>query len=245
MMNHFFKKVVLKVKIEFGYVQKKFDKQILKNEKINKMYIKKFLPSNPVIIDAGANNGSDSIEMTRLYTNKAKIYAFEPLPAIFEELQHNIRRYKNIKAFRLALSNKNGEQELYVSSGASIGSSSLLKPGTHLQDHPDVLFNEKIKVTTITLDEWAEQNGIKSVDFLWMDLQGFELEVLKESKIIFRTVKVVHMEVSTKNTYEGVTLYPETKLWMENNGFYVDQEAIPKGWDMGNVLFIRKNQGHL
>lgn len=49
------------------------------------------------------------------------------------------------------------------------------------------------------------------------------------------------MEVSTKNTYDGVTLYPETKLWMENNGFYLDKEAIPEGWDMGNVLFVRKN----
>jgi FkbM family methyltransferase len=235
------KKIVLKIKIEIGYIQKRFDKQILKDEKINKMYIKKYLSDNPVIIDAGANNGSDSIEMTRLYSSKAKIYAFEPLPEVFKQLKRNIRRYKNIKAFSLALSNENGEQELHVSSGASIGSSSLLKPKTHLQDHPDVLFVEKIKVKTVTLDEWAKQNDINYVDFLWLDLQGFELEVLKESTLIFPTVKVVHMEVSTKNTYEGVTLYPETKLWMEKNGFYVDKEAIPKGWDMGNVLFIRKN----
>lgn len=235
------KKIILKIKIEIGYIYKRFDKQVLRYEKINKMYIKKYLPDNPVIIDAGANNGSDSIEMTRLYSRRAKIYAFEPLPAVYQQLERNIRRYKNIKPFSLALGNLNGEQELHVSSGASVGSSSLLKPGTHLEDHPDVLFVETIKVKTVTLDEWAKQNDIKSVDLLWFDLQGFELEVLKESKIIFPTVKVVHMEVSTKNTYEGVTLYPETKLWMENNGFYVDKEAIPKGWDMGNVLFIRKN----
>lgn len=240
-MNNLLKKIVLKIKIEIGYTQKRFDKQILQNEKINKMYIKRYLPINPVIIDAGANDGSDSIEMARLYSRKAKIYAFEPLPVVFKQLQRNIRRYKNIKAFSVALSNENGEQELHVSSGASIGSSSLLKPETHLQDHPDVLFVEKIKVKTVTLDEWAKRNDIKSVDFLWFDLQGFELEVLKKSTVIFPTVKVIHMEVSTKNTYDGVTLYPETKLWMENNGFYLDTEAIPKGWDMGNVLFIRKN----
>ncbi len=229
------------MKIEVEFLQRKLSKKIVKNEKINKVYIKKYLSDNPIIIDAGANNGSDSIEMARLYGRQAKIYAFEPLPVVFQQLQHNIRRYKNIKAFSFALSNRNGEQELHVSSGSSIGSSSLLKPATHLRDHPEVLFNEKIKVKTITLDHWAKQNGIDKVDFLWFDLQGFELAVLKESKTIFSTVKVVHMEVSTKNTYEGVALYPETKLWMENNGFYVDKEAIPKGWDMGNVLFIRKN----
>lgn len=234
-------KIILKIRIEVRFLQTRFSKKVVENEKINKVYIKRYLPNNPVIIDAGANNGGDSIEMARLYRSRAKIHAFEPLPAAFQELQRNIRRYKNIKAYRLALSNKNGEQELYVSSGASTGSSSLLKPDTHLQDHPDVLFQETIKVKSVTLDEWAKQNDINSVDFLWFDLQGFELEILKESKIIFPTVKAVHMEVSTKNTYEGVTLYPETKLWMEKNGFYLDIEAIPEGWDMGNVLFIRKN----
>ncbi len=239
-MKTLIEKIKLKAKIEIGYVQKRFDKRIFENEKINKMYIKKYLPDNPVIVDAGANNGSDSIEMARLY-RKVKIYAFEPLPSVFEQLERNIRKYKNINAFRLALSNKNGEQDLHVSSGASNGSSSLLKPETHLVDHPDVLFREKIRVQTVTLDEWAQQNDINAVDFLWFDLQGYEMEVLKASTVILPTVKVVHMEVSTKNTYDGVTLYPEAKLWMENNGFYVDQEAIPKGWDMGNVLFVRKS----
>lgn len=172
-MNRLINKIVLKIKIEIGFIQKRFDKQIVRNEKISKRYIKKYLPDNPVIIDAGANNGSDSIEMTRMYSKKAKVYAFEPLPLAFKELQRNIRRYKNIKAFQVALSNKNGEQELHVSSGASNGSSSLLKPETHLQDHPDVLFIEKIKVKTVTLDEWAIQNNINCVDFLWFDLQGF------------------------------------------------------------------------
>src|SRR5690242_14156265 len=128
------KKIILKIRIEVRFLRMKFSKKIIENEKINKVYIKRYLPNNPVIIDAGANNGGDSIEMARLYSSRAKIYAFEPLPAAFKELKRNTRRYKNIKAYRLALSNQNGEQELYVSSGASTGSSSLLRPDTHLQD---------------------------------------------------------------------------------------------------------------
>lgn len=241
MTNNFFKKVFLKIRIESKFLQKRFSGKIVENENINKNYIKKFLPKRPVIIDAGAHIGADSIEMSRLYKN-SKIHAFEPVPSVFKNLEHNIRKCKNVIAYNVALSNKNGEQELYISSGASDASSSLLKPQTHLDDHPDVFFNEKVVVKTITLDLWAKQNNIKSVDFLWLDLQGFELAVLKASKIIFPTVHIVHMEINTKPTYEGISLYPETKLWMEGNGFYVDKEAIPKGWDMGNVLFIRKNK---
>lgn len=234
------KKILLKAKIEFGYTRKRYSKIIIQNEKISKMYIKKFLPDYPIIVDAGAHIGADSVELLRLLKNP-KIYAIEPVPSIYKTLQHNTRKYKNIKLYNLALSNWNGEQELHISRGTSDAASSLLKPQTLLRDHPDIIFDEKVNVKTFTLDEWAKQNHIEKVDFLWFDLQGFELEVLKASKIIFPTVKVVHMEVSTRSTYEGVPLYAEVRQWMEQNGFYVDKEAIPKGWDMGNVLFIRKS----
>ena len=92
-----------------------------------------------------------------------------------------------------------------------------------------------------TLDDWAKINNVDKVDFLWLDMQGFELEVLKTSKIIFPTVKIVHMEISTKATYLNVPLYSEVKLWMESKGFRVEKEAIPKGWDQGNVLFVKSN----
>jgi FkbM family methyltransferase len=231
-------KVILKLKIEFNFIKKKFSKKIVDNEIINKMYIKKFLPACPVIIDAGAHIGADSVEMYRLYKN-AQIHAFEPVPAIFTSLKHNVRKYKNIHTWQIALSNMTGRQELNISSGASDASSSLLKPNLHLIDHPDVLFSEVILVEATTLDDWAKKNNIDKVDFLWLDMQGFELNVLKTSKIIFPTVKVVHMEINTKATYLKAPLYSEVKLWMEGKGFRVDKEAIPKGWGQGNVLFIK------
>jgi hypothetical protein len=72
-------------------------------------------------------------------------------------------------------------------------------------------------------------------------MQGYEIEVLQASKKILPTVKAIHMEVSTRRTYEGVPIYSEVKAWMEAHGFTIQVEAIPEGWDMGNVLFVRKN----
>ncbi|MBK6479822.1 MAG: FkbM family methyltransferase [Saprospiraceae bacterium] len=77
-------------------------------------------------------------------------------------------------------------------------SSSLLEPKDHLIDHPDTSFKDKIQVQTITLDDWAFQNNISKVDLLWLDMQGFELNMLKASNKILATVKVIHTEVSTK-----------------------------------------------
>ena len=238
-MISFLRKVFLKLKIEVCFIQKRFDRVIVRSETINKNYIRKFLPDNPVIIDAGAHVGGDSIEMCRLYKGSI-IHAFEPIPGIYKSLKYNTRKYKRIFCHTVALSNKNGQQEMHISSGASDGSSSLLKPKVHLEDHPDVFFNESIIVSTKTLDTWAAEQGIKRIDLLWLDMQGFELEVLKASQTILPTVTAVHIEVSTRVTYEGVPLYDEVKEWMQLKGFEVAIEAIPSGWDMGNVLFVRK-----
>ncbi|HTH30741.1 MAG TPA: FkbM family methyltransferase, partial [Lacibacter sp.] len=125
-------------------------------------------------------------------------------------------------------------------SGGSDGSSSFLQPKDHLADHPDVFFNKDITVQTLTLDDWAAKQGIEQIHLLWLDMQGFELEVLKASSVILPKVNAIHMEVSTRSTYEGVPLYSEVRSWMEAQGFRVEVEAIPQGWDMGNVLFVRK-----
>lgn len=239
MIKTFINKVVLKLKIEWSFLKKRFDKTVVRSESINKNYIRQFLPSGPVIIDAGAHVGGDSIEMCRLYAGST-VHSFEPVPDIFKLLKHNTRKFSRIHCHTVALSNKNGEQVMHVSSGASDGSSSFLQPKEHLTDHPDVFFNKDITVQTITLDNWAAQQQLDHIDLLWLDMQGFELEVLKASSVILPTVKAIHMEVSTRATYESVPLYNEVRSWMEANGFRVEAEAIPQGWDMGNVLFVRK-----
>ncbi|MBC7850512.1 MAG: FkbM family methyltransferase [Chitinophagaceae bacterium] len=207
-------------------------------EIIPKNKLRKFMPTNAVIIDAGAHIGADSVELARMFPS-AKIHCFEPVPAIYSFLTHNTRKCDNIKCYDIALSSETGTTNMYVSAGGSDASSSLQKPADHLADHSDVTFEKEIVVTTKTLDDWATDNNISKVDFLWLDMQGHELEVLKSSTKILPTVKAIHSEVSLKKTYENAPLYKDYKAWLESKGFRVEIEAIPAGADMGNVLFVR------
>lgn len=207
------------------------------NEQISKSFLKQFLPKNPVIIDCGAYDGSDSVELLTILGGV--VHSFEAVPLIFERLKEKTKDYENIKVYNLALSNDNTLRDLYVSQGHSDASSSLLKPRDHIEDHPTTFFAEVIKVETITLDNWSKINGVERIDLLWLDMQGFELEMLKSSTKILSNVRVIHTEVSVKETYEGVAKYGELRTWLENAGFHVEIEAIPKGYDMGNVVFVR------
>lgn len=207
------------------------------NVHINKRYIHKFLPPAPQIIDCGAHTGIDSVLLAKY--KGSQVYCFEPVPKLYNELEQRTKGFKNIRTFPIALADYTGKATMYVSEGLSDGSSSLLPPKEHLFDHPDVHFDKQIVVDCVTLDEWANKNNIEKIDLLWLDMQGYELPMLKASKSILSTVSAIHTEVSIKETYENVSQYPQLKEFLLSIGFKVEVEAIPKGYDMGNVLFRR------
>ena len=196
-----------------------------------------FLPARPVIIDAGAHVGDDTVEMSRLW-RKASIHAFEPVPHVYERLVENTRRLPGVRCYPLALSDACGTAAMNVSGGTFDGSSSLLPPALHLTEHPTVTFGGQTEARTMTLDAWAEEYGVPRVDFLWLDMQGNELRTLKASPRILGGVSAVHMEVFLIELYQGAPLYEEERTWMESVGFRVVAEHLP--WrDAGNVLFAR------
>jgi FkbM family methyltransferase len=199
---------------------------------------------NPVILDAGAADGADTIRFAKIFPS-ASIYAFEPVSMNYEILKQQVSKYRNVKTFKMALADYNGESEMNISENATqsdsvASSSSLLEPQEHLKIHPHITFNKKEVVSTITLDSWAKKEGIDHIDVLWLDMQGMEYKVLKSSVEIIKTVQVIYTEVSLMEMYKDSILYKDYKKWLKSIGFEVVKEELL--WeDMGNILCIRKD----
>ena len=202
-----------------------------------KQHVSGYLSAAPVIIEAGAHKGWDTMEMAKVWP-QGSIYAFEPVPELFRHLQKNTRRFPNVRCFPLALGERSGKSEMYVSGGASDGSSSLLKPKHHLTEEPGTVFERMVPVPVVTIDEWAEQHGVIHCDFLWLDMQGMELAALKAAPRLFATVKALYIEVSLTELYAGCPLYPEVRSFLEAGGFKVTQEQFGSA-SWGTVLFVR------
>ena len=200
-------------------------------------YFRQFLSDGPVIVEAGSHNGIDTANLARCWP-RGRIFGFEPVPILRAQVERQIQGLKNATCFPFALGQQPGQAELYVSSGQSDGSSSLLRPTGHLQEHPDVSFDETIVVPVVTLDDWARSEALEAIDFLWLDLQGGELAALKGAPRLLPTVRVVYSEVLLKPMYDGAPLYPEFRSWMEAAGFRVAREEISSA-DAGNVVFVR------
>lgn len=209
---------------------------------ITKQYIKRFLPVNPVIVEAGAYNGDDTIDMKRLWPT-ATIHAFEPIPHLFAKIQARTSSLSNVYCYPYALSDSTGEQLIYANinpNGGHDSSSSLLQPHEHLTIFPGVKFTDTFNVPTITLDQWAINNNILHVDFLWLDMQGYEPKMLMASPNILKTVKVIYSEVNLSELYKGCILYPEFKAWLEQQGFKMVKESIQNAYKYGDALFVRE-----
>lgn len=206
---------------------------------IHKEELKQYLPDKPVIVEAGVCDGVDTEDFAAHFPG-ASIHGFECLPHYFEVAKQRMSKYHNVTLYPFALSDVSGEANFYVSklNGDFYGSGSLLAPKLHREVHPDISFDQQIKVISISLDDWKRRYNIARVDFLWLDLQGAELKALRGCENVLKDVKAIFTEVSLIETYEGVPLYEEVKTFLTFRGFRIVKEYLPYR-DMGNVLFAK------
>ncbi|MCY2974576.1 MAG: FkbM family methyltransferase [Planctomycetota bacterium] len=198
----------------------------------------RYLPKNPVIIDAGAHDGNDSMLMARIWP-QGTIHAFEPVPATFAKLYRATQHYTNIRTYHLALGNLTGKATMHVSSGNDADSSSLFSPTGSLASHPVLRFESSVEVDVMTLDDWSEKFNVRHVDFLWLDMQGGELSAMQSGRKLLTCVRAVICEVAYIREYDGAPLHNEIKSWMNQAGFYVKREW-KNGPESGDVFFVRR-----
>ena len=203
--------------------------------------IARYLPPNPVIVEAGAHDGTNTVEMAEFWTG-ATVHAFEPLPAAADVVDGKIRRFgSRVHCHRLGLGPRNGSIEMHVSGDGSSGasqSSSMLEPTTtQLKEFPDIPFGLHQTVQMRTIDSWADAHGVDRVDFLWLDMQGYELEALSGATRMLPGVSAIHMEVCNVELYHRAPLYTDVKRRLAAWRFRPVVEAIFRV--SGNVLFAR------
>jgi len=208
-------------------------------------YIKPLIPNNPIIVEAGAFDGTETRRMANLWP-QATIHVFEPVPEIFERLVCNTSNLPHVQHYRYALSDSDGTAEFNCAQKPGKAENpcqagSLLKPHERTAWSP-IMYNRTITVPTITLDTWAAQNNIPAIDLLWLDVQGHALSVLKAAPTVLKTLKVLHVEVEFVQAYEGQATVDEVIAWLQEQGFVAIARnyATTTDWFFGDIIFVSK-----
>ena len=177
-------------------------------------FVKLFLPKNPVILEAGGHYGEDTVIFARRWPSST-IYTFEPCPAYYSKLKATVKGFAQIHSFPFGLYSKTGSYTFHVSNKWD-GASSLLEDN----NLPTVVYEDsQITVHCKNLDEWAEESHVDHIDYMWLDMEGTELHMLRSSPKILQTVRVISCELNHCEFRKGMCPFEEMKAFLEEQGF--------------------------
>ena len=163
-----------------------------------------------VIFDIGANIGSTALYFAQL-NPAAKVFAFEPDAATFKSAQKNIllnSTITNISLQNLALGAVSGNQKLYEVDSHNPGMNRILADA----DYPFKIINVE------SLDSFINKHGIAIIDFIKIDVEGYEYEVLKGAitaltkyhPIILMELDDTYLKENNRSAKEVVALLTES-----------------------------------
>lgn len=169
------------------------------------------------VIDIGANKGQFALAARKCFPN-AKIYSFEPLSHPAEIFKKVFVDDCNIKLFPFAISDETGEAEIHISHRED--SSSLLPIGEKQNEMFPGTYEVGVeKITMKKLSDALSIDELISPVLIKIDVQGFELSVLKGSIELFSRIKYIYSECSYIELYKGQALFPEISEFLAKYGF--------------------------
>ena len=141
-----------------------------------------------------------------------------------------------MKLFNFALVSENKIVELNKSSTIDGASSSILQPGLHKTLHEEIMFLDKEKVELKRFDSL----DIEGVNFLTIDVQGFELEVINGFGEMISQLDFIYTEINRDYVYKENVLIEDLDYKLEKEGFI----RLKTFWDgylpYGDAFYIKK-----
>lgn len=199
----------------------------------NQYKLGKLIKPNYTVIDIGGQAGFFSTMASKIVGNNGKVYVFEPSKSNFNELIKNVKlnNLKNIVAHNLAVSKSEGKLKFFISE-ENVGAHSLLNDANKR-------FTE---VKSTSLKKIFCENNLKKVNFLKMDCEGSEYEILLESPI--STLKKIDTIILEQHITHYTKKYDKDSIIcrLKSAGFHIQILKQIYYEKEGNFLIILARQ---
>lgn len=142
-------------------------------------FVRNFIKPHMAALDIGANYGLYSNAIARKLGPKGRLWCFEPTPNTAEALRATIKRNKyrgRVKVLELGLSDHVGTATFYMSPNAELNS---LEPA-------EGAYTRQQSIQLTTLDEFLKQQTLPDIDFVKLDAEGEELNILSGAQAFFK-----------------------------------------------------------
>ena len=182
------------------------------------------------VIEVGANYGTDTL---KFLDEGYRVYAFEPTPNLVSHLKQLFSHRTNFNIIPLAVDIEHKITNFYVAGQGDWGCSSLYEFTDNIhelwQGRPDFNTTHVIQVETMRLDTFIRLMSIDDIDYLWVDAQGNDFNVLKSLGDDIVKVKAGKCEGSyTVDLYKNTDNHVDNiSKWLEELGFVC--RIVPDG----------------
>jgi FkbM family methyltransferase len=172
-----------------------------------------------VVIDVGCREG-EAVSWTA-FEPQVRLIGFDPDPDECERLSASYDGPEQRSFVPLALGERSGDATLHMTHSPQ--SSSLYVPATvTIERHPQLAAHREIdrrRITVTALDSWLDATGTPLPDFLKLDVQGAELDVLRGAEQALQNVRALQVEVEFQALYRDQPLFADIDAHLCERGF--------------------------
>jgi FkbM family methyltransferase len=146
--------------------------------------LERFLAPGSVFLDVGANEGFFSVQASRRVGPHGRVVAVEPQQRLAPVIQRNLELNgcTNVAVFSCAISDREGEAELHLAPDTNTGSTALYQSTRYRLP--------RVTVPVTTLEDFVDRAGLARIDFVKMDIEGFEYEAILGSPRLFESGRI-------------------------------------------------------
>ena len=148
---------------------------------------KRALPRPAVVFDIGANIGEYTLAVLRNIP-EVEVYSFEPNPNTFISLKNSLEGYSSVHLFEFGLGSHN-----YT---GYISESAVNDPSSSIENHEG---SDTAAVQVRHLMGVVTELKISRIDFIKIDAEGMDYEILLNAKPLIPTIQVIQFEISPKS----------------------------------------------
>jgi FkbM family methyltransferase len=183
-----------------------------------------------IYIEAGANDGVNGSRGIQFKDNSEYMgILIEPHPVIFNYCL-NSRKNDNTLLYNVALVSRNHKEPTI-----ELQLHSLHHPMNSIKKSIGQAYNNSITVQARTLQSIVDENNISEVDYLYLDVEGYENEVLMG--IDFNKTKFKYIEVECHAEFIGMSTEDEIKMHSDHLEKY-NYKVIEKNTNEGSLKLV-------
>ncbi len=194
------------------------------------------------VFEVGSRYGNESIKLNTIFHN-SEIYSFECNPNTIDKCKMNLSNIDGIHFYDFGLGETEQKLPFYSYTKNNDGASSFLK-----RIDFDLTQQESGVISIKRLDNFVKSEKIQNIDILCMDVQGYELNVLKGTGEFIKNIKYIIMEepkqtintdylpINIHSKYINAPSSQEIKDFMLKHNF-IEIERIEENKIEDNVMY--------